>query len=393
MKILGENSRIYNALQTKYMLEAYGGIKEILVMQRQKYFVDNYERTLTEMQRSTIGQNVASESPAYVIETMCVMGIISAVGIRISGMENATAYIPSLASFAMAAFRIMPSLGRITSAINNLMYNYSSLNAAYDNLHEVNMAEKNNARERKNIKEKQTKKNKSINFYDKMQIKNISWKYENTERFVISKLSITISKGESVGIIGTSGAGKSTLMDIILGLLKPQEGEVLVDNVDVFAIPSLWAKMVGYVPQTVYLMDDSIRNNIAFGIEEEKISDEKIWSVLKSAQIDQFVKNLPQGLDTYVGERGVRFSGGQRQRIAIARALYYDPQIIVFDEATSALDNDTEGAVMQSIENLRGVKTTIIVAHRLSTITGCDRIYEIRDGVAIEKNKIDIFQR
>lgn len=387
MRILGERSRKYGALQTKYMYEAYGGIKEILVMQRQNFFIDNYESALSEMQRSSIGQTVASESPAYIIEAICVVGIISAVGVRISGIANAVSYIPSLASFAMAAFRIMPSLGRITSSMNNFMYNCPAFNATYENLHEVEAADKESEINNKTLVRDQN----SHEFSKKLKINDISWRYEGAKYEVIKNLSFEVNKGESIGIMGPSGAGKSTLMDLILGLLVPQKGQIVMDEENIYFMPKKWAKTIGYVPQAVYLIDDSIRNNVAFGIQYNDISDEKIWKALKAAQIDEFVRSLPQGLDTYVGERGVRFSGGQRQRIAIARALYYDPQILIFDEATSALDMDTEKAVMESIENLHGTKTIIIVAHRLSTIRGCDRIFEVRNGNVHLRNKSEIY--
>ncbi|RHP90058.1 ATP-binding cassette domain-containing protein [Firmicutes bacterium AM59-13] len=199
-----------------------------------------------------------------------------------------------------------------------------------------------------------------------------------------------MKKGESVAFIGESGAGKTTLADIILGLYIPQEGTVTVDGVSIYDIPQDWSRIVGYVPQSVYLLDDTIRNNILFG--EKQMDDKKIWDALKQAQLYDFVKTLPDGLNTIVGERGIKFSGGQRQRIAIARALYYNPDILVLDEATSALDNETEEALMESIEALQGLKTLIIIAHRLSTIRNCDKIYEVKDGKIELRNKEEILK-
>lgn len=195
-------------------------------------------------------------------------------------------------------------------------------------------------------------------------------------------LSLIIKKGESLALIGESGAGKTTLSDVILGLLKPELGTVKMDNIDIFAIPKQWAGIIGYVPQSVYLIDDTIKENIIFGLENNENNDEAIWRALEQAQLKQFVESLPQQLNTIVGERGIKFSGGQRQRVAIARALYYDPDILVLDEATSALDSGTETAVMEAIEALQGQKTLIIVAHRLTTIRNCDKIYEVKNGVA-----------
>ena len=225
-----------------------------------------------------------------------------------------------------------------------------------------------------------------------IKINQISWKYPNSEKFVLKDLSMEIFRGESIALIGTSGAGKTTLADIILGLYRPQGGNITVDNVDISTIPQQWSKMIGYVPQQVFLTDDTIRNNIAFGLYENEIDEKAIWRALEKAQLKEFVQSLPEGLNTKVGERGIKFSGGQRQRVAIARALYYEPDIIVLDEATSALDNETETAVMESIDLLKGEKTLLIIAHRLSTISNCDRIYEIVDGKAVPKRKEDVIK-
>ena len=216
------------------------------------------------------------------------------------------------------------------------------------------------------------------------------WKYPESKKATLQGINLEIKKGESVAFIGESGAGKTTLADIILGLYIPQEGTVTVDGVSIYDIPQDWSRIVGYVPQSVYLLDDTIRNNILFG--EKQMDDKKIWDALKQAQLYDFVKTLPDGLNTIVGERGIKFSGGQRQRIAIARALYYNPDILVLDEATSALDNETEEALMESIEALQGLKTLIIIAHRLSTIRNCDKIYEVKDGKIELRNKEEILK-
>ena len=224
-----------------------------------------------------------------------------------------------------------------------------------------------------------------------IEFRKISWKYNEDGSNIIKELSLSIDKGESVALIGESGAGKTTLVDILLGLFRPQSGEILADGKNIFDMSITWAKMIGYVPQTVFLLDDTIRNNILFGVPQEECSEEKIWAALQKAQLKSLVESMPDGLDTILGERGVKISGGQRQRIAIARALYYNPDILVFDEATSALDSDTERAVMESIDALQGIKTLIIVAHRLTTIKKCDKIYEIVNGKAVLKDKAEVF--
>lgn len=230
----------------------------------------------------------------------------------------------------------------------------------------------------------------NLTFNKDIEIRDITWQYANTDRNVLEHLSLKISKGESIALIGESGAGKSTLADVIMGLLDPQQGDILVDGQPIKSNLLQWSKLIGYVPQSVYLIDDTIRNNVAFGIPLNEIQDEKIWAALKQARLDEYIQGLPYGLDTIVGDRGIKFSGGQRQRIAIARTMYYDPQILVLDEATSALDDETEKAVMESIDSLQGHKTLIIIAHRLSTIQKCDKIYEVVDKGIIERNKNDV---
>ena len=243
--------------------------------------------------------------------------------------------------------------------------------------------------ERKDTEKKVTAdKYRNIKFLKELEIRGVYYRYPNVEDFVIAGVDIRIEKGQSIALIGPSGAGKTTMSDIILSLLKPQKGAILMDGIDIEDLGEEWSRVIGYVPQAVYIVDDTIKNNIAFG--EEVIDEERVWRALKIAQLDNFVKGLPSGVETVVGERGVRFSGGQRQRLAIARALYRNPEILILDEATAALDNETEEEVMEAIEALQGYKTMIIVAHRLTTIRNCDKIYEIKDGKAVEKDKKEV---
>ncbi len=225
----------------------------------------------------------------------------------------------------------------------------------------------------------------SMDFHDKIEIRDLSFKYPGTDKYVLQNLNLAISKKSSVAFIGQSGAGKTTLADIVMGLLEPTEGGAYVDNVSIFDNLDGWHKVIGYIPQSIYLMDDSIRNNIAFGVDEDEIDEEKLNYAVEQAQLVDMVKGLPEGLSTQIGELGIKLSGGQRQRIGIARALYHSPEILVLDEATSALDNETEKAVMEAIESLHGKMTLIIIAHRLSTIKDCDFVYEIGDGKAVQK--------
>ena len=213
----------------------------------------------------------------------------------------------------------------------------------------------------------------------------------NIRQQILQDISLKIKPKSSIGIIGTSGAGKSTFVDVLLGLLKPEKGQILLDDIEISLLGNKWNQNVGYVPQSIFLVDEDIRANIAFGIEREDIDDGKVWRALEMAQLSEFIKSQPHGLDTIVGERGVKFSGGQRQRVAIARALYTNPEILVLDEATAALDNETENALMEAIDDLQGHKTLIVVAHRLTTIRNCDYIYEVKNGKLFARTKEEVF--
>lgn len=379
MRKLGEDYRKYDMLTRKWSAQAFQGIKEVLVLNRQEFFINRYRESTTKQQSAMVKQTVAAESPTYILEFACVVGLIFAVAFRtIMGVDN-TSFVLNIAAFAVSAFRIMPSLGRIANAVNNILFNIPALNKTYETTKMKNVLENRGV-----ILD--DKRQGDFSFKKEISLKNICWRYEGGQEDTIHHLNLTIKKGDAIAFIGESGTGKSTIADIILGLFRPQQGEICVDGIDIKKMPERWSKMIGYVPQSVYLLDDTIRNNIAFGIEEDKIDEGKIWDVLEQAQMKSYVEKLPEGLDTMLGERGIRFSGGQRQRIAIARALYFDPDILILDEATSALDNKTEEAVMEAVDMLQGWKTLIIIAHRLSTIKKCNHVYEILDGQAVETN-------
>ena len=392
MRYLGEKSREYGPVVTKYTFEAFQGIKEIIIMGRQNFFLNNYEKALNRLQKIGINVALATTSPTYLIETLCITGMLLVVCSRVLEQGSAEGMLSQVSAFAIAAFRVLPSLGKISSDFNNFMYACPSLDATYANMKEVEQYEIN---EKKNNDTKvffvgENQRAIPVEFNKEILLNDISWHYPNSKVYVLENINLKIKKGESVAFIGESGAGKSTLADIILGILIPQKGSLMMDGVNVRKLGKTWGKLVGYVPQAVFLTNDSIRNNVAFGIERKDIADEAVWKALDMARLGEFVRELPEQLDTYAGERGVRFSGGQRQRLAIARALYYNPEILILDEATSALDEDTEKAVMESVELLSGYKTLIIIAHRLSTIRKCDTIYEIKDGKAVLRDKEEI---
>lgn len=387
MKHAGQEMREASTLKSKYSYQAIMGIKEITVLDRRKNFVDKFKQAADIEEKISAFNGFIGGCPDRILEGVCIAGFMMIVCLEILIGKDVESFIPVLGTFAIGAFRILPSISKISSRLNAMVFYRPCLQSTYDNLMEINAYERENKNEGGFIE-----KGEDIKYHYLLEIKDVCWKYLNAKENVLQNLSLDIHKGESVAFIGASGAGKTTLADVIMGLLKPQSGTVKIDGVDIFEIPQQWAKIIGYVPQAVFLIDDTIRSNVAFGLEGQEISDTKVWDALEQAQLKEFVENLPNGLETIVGERGVKLSGGQRQRIAIARALYEDPDILVLDEATSALDNETETAVMESIDALQGTKTLIIVAHRLTTIRNCDKIYEIKNGIAVEREKKDIFK-
>ena len=385
VKYYGDVSFRYNSIVSQSSLHLFYGIKEVLVMKREKHFLDTYENAYIQRQKAIVNENLSAELPAFIIEGLCISGIILAVCVRVTGLESPMEYIPQLGAFAVAAFRVLPSLGRISSGVNTCIFYMKSVDETYNNIRELNRYEC----ERDGI-QAGAAECEDFSFKRSVTVENVTWRYESGVSDVFSGVNLEIKKGQSVAFIGPSGAGKTTLGDVILGLLIPQSGKVCIDGVDIRTIGTQLSEIIGFVPQSIYLTDDTIRNNIAFGVDEKKIDNERIWKALEKAQMREFIEELPDGLDTLIGERGMRLSGGQRQRLAIARALYLDPQILVLDEATSALDTETETAVMESIDALQGEKTLIIIAHRLSTIRNCDVVYEIADGRAVLKSKEEL---
>lgn len=385
MKKSGQDQREYSHLARQASLEAIQGSKEVFAMNRQEYFTNEYLRCMIKFDNACASAAVGASAPTNILEAVCVVGLVFAVAFQTVNTSDAGQQIVEIATVAIAAFRILPYLGAILGSANTIIYNAPGLVVAYNTLYEVKELEKNEPAISDNSK------NLDIRFQKEIQLTDITFSYSEDKGKVLDHLDMTIKKGTSIGLIGASGAGKTTLSDIILGLYKPQDGTICMDGINIEEIGDNWHYITGYVPQSVYLSDASIRRNVAFGIEEAEIDDDKVWRALEMAQLKPFVEGLKDGLDTIVGEWGVKFSGGQRQRIAIARALYSDPDILIMDEATAALDNETEKAVMESIEALQGIKTLIIVAHRLTTIKKCDEIYEVVEGKAVPRTKKEVF--
>ncbi|MBQ6432313.1 MAG: ABC transporter ATP-binding protein [Oscillospiraceae bacterium] len=378
IRTYGQKSRKVTAKMYKAIQQAMGGIKEVKIMGREKFFADVYKRCGTESVELSKRYSIVSAIPGRLIETLCMFAILTIVAIKIIKGEDLSEIVPNLSAFAVAAIRLMPRANSINGHINTITFNKPSLEALYEDLVESDREE---AERQKEIEEKK-RQNRSVNIGEERNIfaRGITYTYPNKTEPVLKNVNMTVNAGESVGIVGVTGAGKTTLVDIILGLLKPQKGTVCYGALDIYEDYGEWQKHIGYIPQYIYLVDDTIRNNVALGVEEDQIDEAAVWRALENAQLADFVRSLEDGLDTVIGERGVRISGGQRQRIGIARALYYDPEILFFDEATSSLDNETEKAVITSINELGAQKTMIIVAHRLTTLSGCDRIYKVEGG-------------
>lgn len=385
MRRVGDYYRECTAQVNKYLYESFQGIKDVIVFHKEQYFIGKYAVSFTNQQTAEVAKTIASESPAYFIEAVFVSGLIAVVGLKIITGTDTDVFVPQLSSFAIAAFKILPSIGKISAGFNQLICSCPALNAAYENLKEAETFKKESR-----VQESNVRIGKKV-FDQEIVIRNMQWRYPNSPNYVINDLNLTIQKGKSVALIGESGAGKSTMADILLGLLVPEQGDIEVDGVSIYQMMDSWKATIGYVPQAVFLTDDTIRHNIAFGVDEKDIDEDRIRRAVEKAQLTDTIAALPDGLDTVLGERGTRFSGGQRQRVAIARALYNDPDILILDEATAALDNETENAVMEAIDALQGYKTLVIIAHRLTTIRNCDEIYEIKDGKAYRREKKDIF--
>ena len=377
-KGFGRECQEYKAKIYQWMNQALGGIKEVKVLNRESFFVTSYQTYYKKYAKGLRISRLLAAIPKYIVEMVSMTGLLIAIIIKLKyGRTDIVTFIPQLSAFAIAAFRLMPSVGRINEHVTNIMYAAPSIELVYNDLKDVERQETGDAEGQE--KEEQ---NREWKFEKELEIKKVCYHYPDVEENVIDHVDFKIRKGQTVALIGESGAVKTTMADIILGLLSPQYGRIKADGVDIFKSIDQWHKNIGYIPQTIYLSDDTIRNNVAFGVFEEEIDENAVIEALKKAQLYEFVEGLIDGMDTIVGDRGVRLSGGQRQRIGIARALYHDPEILVLDEATSALDSDTEAAVMEAVDSLRSEKTMIIIAHRLTTIQNADVIFEIVNGKA-----------
>ena len=377
MKKAGEENQDYYSGLYKWIDQSVMGIKEIKVANKENYFINEYAKCGAGYVSAVQRYNLYNATPRLLIETVAIAGMILYMMFQILQGTAVSEIVPQVAALAVAAMRLIPCANRINNHLTSISYFEPFFMGVSDNLQEEIRDESINYDE--NAYKQKVKVDK-LEIKEKIELKDIVYKYPNTEVLIFDHADMEIPVGKSVGIVGTSGAGKTTVVDILLGLLRLQSGEILADGVEVREHYQSWLKNIGYIPQSIFMIDSTIRKNVAFGYADEDIDDEKVWRALKEAQLDEFVRGLPDGLDTSIGERGIRISGGQRQRIGIARALFEDPEVLVLDEATSALDNETEAAIMDSINRLHGKKTLIIIAHRLQTIEKCDMVYRVENG-------------
>lgn len=371
---LGIEQQKVNGAVIKWVNQGLGASKEVKVNGKEDFFVESYRKYSQIKANNSRFLKMLEQVPRLFIETLLVSIILVSMLMIIFQGTDTTQLVSTMALFAMAAFRLMPSITRVVALVTTIRYSQPALTVIFDDLFD----EQNEQPRESTILPTLNKEEKY--YKNSIELREVSFRYPEQKELSVKNVSLSIPIGRSVAFIGESGAGKTTIVDIILGLFDPEKGEVWVDGKPLSQQKEIWRQKIGYIPQSIFLSDDSIRGNVAFGVDPHLIEDAEVWRALEQAQLKDFIQSLPNGLDTTVGERGVKLSGGQRQRIGIARALYHNPEILFMDEATSALDNETEKEIMKAIDGLKGEKTLIIIAHRLSTIANCDIIFKIVRG-------------
>lgn len=378
----GRISRIALGDINRVILQALGGFKDARVLNREKSFLKQYDKHANIHVKTGIYQSIVKQLPQPIIETLMVTGILMVTLLMVYEGRSFTEIIPILTLFGVAAVKLMPVFNSVISQITTISYSIDSVNVIYNDLDTLE-------NKHKDFREEILKDSDKLKFNNKIELKDISFKYPNSNDYAVKNINLEISKGSMIGFVGASGAGKTTLVDVILGLLEPDDGQILVDGVNIKDNLRGWMKNIGYIQQSNYLSDQKLFRNIAFGVPQSEIDEKKLNAAIKAAQLEELISRLPKGLQTRTGERGTRLSGGQQQRVGIARALYNNPQVLIMDEATSALDNITEKYVIEAIEHLRGDRTIIMIAHRLTTVKNCDVIYLLDESEVIDSGTYD----
>ena len=369
VKKWGEIRQTHSGLRLKFLNEGFRLIKYAKILQKTKELIQIYTNNNKILNLCEVKQNFTDSLPRLWLEWLIVIAFTLVIFVMIYIGRDIQYILPLIGLFVAAAFRIMPSLTRIMNCIQKIIYNRPALDTIY---FEFEKNENNPVLQKINLP--------SLAFKDKISLKEIKFKYDHSNQYILKNLNLEIKQGDTIGIVGESGKGKTTLINIILGLLKPTEGKIIVDNKNIFENLENWQKKIGYVSQDIFLTDDTIKKNIAFGLNDDLIDEQKIQFTLKNSRLEEFIKNLDNGLNTKIGEFGDRISGGQRQRIAIARALYNNPEVLILDEFTNSLDNITEEKIINELSSFKGKRTLIIIAHRLSTLKNCDHTYKLDNG-------------
>lgn len=381
----GEMNQKAAAGMNQWLLQAIQGIKELKVMGREYFFQSEFDRYGTKYAETKRREQVCALIPRFLIEAVCMSTMFILIAVLLYKGSSLEGMIPALSAVAMAALRLLPSVNRITAALAGISYYEPMLDRLTGYLQDLDGNGQASVPQESLYTRVRQGEHLVPELTDEIALNHVTYRYQDSDADVLTDASMIIKKGESVGITGSSGAGKTTAADILLGLLTPVYGTVTVDGVNICEDKAAWLEQTGYIPQTIFMLDGSIRENVMFG-EKGCCGDEAVWHALEEAALAEFVKSLPDGLDTQIGERGVRLSGGQRQRIGIARALLRNPGVLIFDEATSALDHETEAAIMEAVRGLYGHKTIIMIAHRLTTIEGCDYIFHVENGKITRKH-------
>ena len=385
LKIKGKQLQIYLGNKLKTINQALGSFKELKIMNRENFFKKNFEKINLRSEQLNFFSYMVTSTPRLFLEVTALLSVALVSVILFIVENNPDSIVPLISLLAVTAIRLIPSLNIITSSLTTLRFKKPSFELISEELHDFKNTPKDNQILVSNKKISQRK----INFENELFLQNLYFNYLNTDKNVLKNIDLKIQKGSKVGIIGRSGAGKSTLVDLILGLLKPNKGKIFIDNIKLDEVAESWQKKIGYIPQDIYLLDDSIRNNISFGIDEDQVNENLINKAIKMAQLEKLILSLPEKENTIVGNRGVKLSGGEKQRISIARAIYNNPEILILDEATSALDIENENKILAEMSENLSEKTSIIISHRNNTVKGCDIIYVIENGMIIDNGNFD----
>ena len=380
MKEYGKKARTERKKCIQAVNQGLGGLKDARVLGVEKSFVDDFFESIARNARYERFRNFISKLGTPLLELIAVIGLMFVVLTMVMAGTDLKNMVPMLGLFGAAIVRLRSSTSKIVSSASQLRYNMASVDAVVDDLRLLKNVERKKTLASETDAKRKDEEDGSLPLESAIVFNDVSYSYPDTDTPAVRDISLIIERRQSVGFVGATGSGKTTIINLLLGLLNPQEGEIAVDGVDIHSDLRNWQDNIGYIPQSIFLLDDTIRRNVAFGVPEDEIDEEKLWMAIRAAQIEDHVLDLPKRTETVVGEHGVRLSGGQRQRVGLARALYHNPEVLVMDEATSALDNETESLVMEALKNLREDRTLVMIAHRLSTVRDCDKLFFLKEG-------------